>query len=111
MAKYTQNLTANGDTLLARVKTPRNDSGGFGASIFIYGTFDSGTATVQVSPDGGTTKFTVKDQSGSDIAPTANFYSNFELGIANVNGEELEIYVNLAGATSPDITVDLYDTR
>lgn len=46
--------------------------GGGWASVFCYGTFDSGTVTVQVSPDSGTTWLTAQDSLGGELVFTAN---------------------------------------
>lgn len=52
-------------------------SGGW-ATIYLTGTFDSGTCTLQASDD-GTNYVTVLDQFGDAIALTANGYKIFAL--------------------------------
>ena len=109
MAKHEVNITGTTDNqLLARVITPRGEDG-YGASVFLKFNSGSGTATVQVSPDGGTTKYTVVDTSGVDITGTANAYHNFVLGIPNKNSDAINIYADLTGGSSADIDVILYD--
>ena len=58
-----------------------------------YGTFGSGTATLEVSYDGGTTWFAV----GSDTALTEDGHGNFELPSA------VQLRWDLDGASTPDV--------
>lgn len=52
--------------------------GGWG-TLYMAGTFDSATYTLQFSPDAGATWFTVVDTAGDNIALTAAGYKNFVL--------------------------------
>lgn len=63
-------------------------------SVFCYGTFDSGTVTLQVSPDAGTTWFTVKDSIGDDVTFAANGY----FGMVALGGTVL-VRASLAGSS------------
>lgn len=110
MAKQTLTMTTNTTAQLADV-IRRSDAQSYGATIFVQGTFGGGTATVQVSPDSGTTKYTIKDVSGTDITGTSAFYYNFVLGNPGAASGDLEIYVTLSGATSPSLSVILFDNR
>lgn len=110
MAKHTKLLAANGDVHLADV-IRRRDAQSFGATVFFQGTFGSGTATLQISPDGGLTKHTVFDENGDDIVFTQAGYANFVFGNASDNAGDLSLYVNLAGATSPSLSIILFDNR
>lgn len=107
-------LNVTGDTadvLLATVHR-RRESQSYAASVFVQGSFGSGTATLQVSPDGGTTKYTIVDAAGEDAVFSANGYTNFVLGGGSENiGEAPQIYVNLAGASGANLNVILFDNR
>lgn len=110
--KHTTSFTADGDALLTKIKKPRH-ADHYSATVFIYGSsFGSGTVTIQLSPDGGTTKITAKDSSGSDVTAAAN--SSFVLPVAG-NGSDsdefISLYANLNGSTSPSITIDVFDNR
>lgn len=65
------------------------------ASVVVQGTFDSGTATLEMSVDGGTTWVAVDS---SNAALTANGVFNTTLG-------ECLLRVTLSGSTSPDLDV------
>lgn len=81
------------------------------SSLCIYGSFDGGTVTIQVSPDRGTTKITQKDIGGTSVVATENETYNIRLGYAGILGQELEIYATITGATNPNITVDSFDNK
>lgn len=84
-------LTADGNEV---VTLPR----GFAEyAVFSYGDFGTGTAKVEESPDGGTTYY---DTSVSDTADALTVVTNTA---ANHN-----LRVDLSGATSPSLTVDIY---
>lgn len=108
MAKYTATLTADGRTTAFPYINTRAD-GNIWATVFVYGTFGSGTATVQVSPDAGTTWIDVEDDGGSVVSFTADGARNVRL--ASDAGEPVLISVDLSGATSPDLTVDIFQVR
>ncbi len=82
------------------------------ATIFVYGDFGSGgTATLQASPDGGTTYIDVPDATGAATAFTANGMANFEL-YANgdvIAANRVNIRIALAGSTSPDLDIRIFD--
>lgn len=109
MAKRTtQTLLANGTLALGAVRKKRDLDSWTGLFV-AYGTWGSGTLTWQFSPDGGTTKLTIKDLSGNDITSTAddNFLTNFATGSSN--DDPIFLYATLAGATNPNIKVIVYD--
>lgn len=104
-------VTSNGNTDIdwkpARKETPNR------ATLYVYGTFGSGTASLLVSPDGGGTYINVTDSLGNNIAFTANGVVNFELygngdPIAN---KTVKLRLTLAGATSPDLNYVIDDVR
>ena len=66
---------------------------------------------IQASPDGGTTKVTLKDVGGTAVSITENDVYNIRLGYAGKLGEEIEIYATLAGATSPTVDIIAFDNR
>jgi len=113
MAKFTTTLTGTtDDNELLKVISPR-EYAGYGVTLFAKGTeFDGGTITIQVSPDGGTTKFTAKDTNGADVTFTANGYTNILLGNGAKNGEHITVFADLSGASgSADVEVIAFDVR
>ena len=104
-------VTGNGNTDFtwkpARKEIPNR------GSVYVFGTFGSGTVTLQASPDGGTTFIDIPDAIGSSITFTANGMTNFELyGNADIDSDEqVIIRLALAGATSPSITYIVNDIR
>lgn len=87
---FNENLDADGQTATYQYE------GGDG-SYTAFGTFGSGTATLQYSID-GTTFIDVS----SDAALTANG------GVAITNLPPCSVRVNLSGSTSPDLNVHVY---
>lgn len=95
----------------ARKETPNR------ATVYVFGgggnNFGSGTATLQVSPDGGTNFIDVLDQSGTAIAFSANGVANFELygNGNNVLTETVVLRLALAGSSSPTLRYVIDDVR
>lgn len=86
-----QTLTANGNT----------NTFEWGGGVGYYasnGTWGSGTTSLQVSPDGGTTFISA----GTDGNLTADGVVRFELP------DKAVIRVNLSGATSPSLTITIW---
>lgn len=86
--------------------------GGTGA-LFIAGTFDGATFTLEYSPNGGTTYFTVTEKyaSSNNIAPSSKAYKIFELPpgklrLTRSSGTSPASMVALVGSTQE--TVRLY---
>lgn len=108
-------VTANGNTDItwkpSRKETPNR------ASVYVFGgggnDFGSGTVTLQVSPDGGTTFIDVPDQVGSAIIFSSDGVTNFELyGNGNdIPTEKVVLRLALAGSTSPTIRYIINDVR
>lgn len=76
-------------------------------TCIVYGTFGSGTVTVKVSADGSTYVNMIDD--GSTVTFTEGAGENFQ-----VNSDEMNpVYLGftLAGATSPNITIKIYDNK
>lgn len=91
---FKHNLTADGQT--PEVNWP----GGTG-TFAVYGTFGSGTAKLQVSLNEGSTWLDV----GTDTEFTANGIGNYELPPGSL------LRADLSGATDPDLTVDIRQSR
>lgn len=100
----------NTSVLVAKANKPRS-ADTYYASIFVSGTFGNGTVSLQGSPDGGTTKITLADANGDAMTFTANGMKNVSLGCANKISEELEIYASIATATSPAISIAVFDNK
>lgn len=108
MAKYTANLSANGDVYVCTIRRP-SGGGIWSGRFLVYGTFGSGTVALKLSPDGGTTKISLKDSAGA-IAITSNDVVDMPIsGYSDKNNESLTIYASLSGATSPSITIEVWD--
>lgn len=71
------------------------------AQLAVWGTFGSGTVTLQFSPDSGTTWVTAKDMNGTDIAYT----TARGVEIIAPHGELLRCV--LSGSTSASINAKL----
>lgn len=112
MGLQTLSFTATANTKLATV-VRRHDQQSYAGTLFIKGGLGAGTFTLQVSPDGGTTKYTVKDTLGNNITGSATgVYFNYVFaGDSSKNSDDMILYVDLAGATNPTLTVYNYDNR
>ena len=113
MAKYTASLTANsGSTYLCNIDRRKVDANAWQATVFIDGTFGSGTVTIQYSPDQGTTKITGKDFTGTALSATANaVFTTQPMGNGAANSDFISVYATMSGATSPSVSVILFDNR
>lgn len=111
MAKYTLAFTADASlSKVMTVKIPGVTTEWF-ANTFVYGTFGSGTVTLFVSPDGGTTKIALKDAiSGTAISvATTAAMNTVRLGSGSTLSDNLIIYATLAGSTNPALTLAIFD--
>lgn len=110
MAKYTLNMTVDASlTKVCTVNIKDNVNEWF-ATIIPYGTFGSGTVTLFVSPDGGTTKVPLKDaQSGTAMSTTAGAMFTARLGNGSANSDKLIIYATLAGSTNANLNIAVFD--
>ena len=112
MAKFTKNVTEDGDTLLRTV--PRTNDDSFFATLFCTGAFDGATVTIKLSPDDGTTKVIAKDGGGSDVAYTAADVKNFALGYGSNSSRDdgIKVYATVTDAgVSTDIDITLFDNQ
>ncbi len=110
MSKYAVTMTADATTFIATANR-RNGSDSYFATLFAYGTWGGGTIAWQWSPDGGTTKLSIKDQMGSAITSTANDSFNISLGTGGSLSTAPLIYATLSGSTGPALTVGLLDNN
>jgi len=107
MAKIaTLNLTGNGRVSIKA----KNGRVGVDAAytIILYGNFGGGTITTQVSADGGSTFVNLIDD-GVAVTFTAGAGDNFR-----INSDELDpvfLGFNLVGATTPNITIKVYNAK
>ena len=112
MSKHTATLTDNESVFLATVGK-RCGIDMYEITVCVYdgggNGFGGGTVTLQASPDNGTTKVTLRDIAGTIVSITQDDIYNIRLGYANKNGEELQIYATMAGATAPTVNVAAYD--
>jgi len=72
-----------------------------------FGDFSSGTLTVGVSADGGTTVVT-------DIADTALTFTadaSRNLDICSTENDPIVIDFTMTGASTPDVTIKVYNTK
>lgn len=79
---------------------PAADGNGAGSTIpypwgtiDCYGTFDSGTVSIQMSPDAGTTWYALKDPLWAALTFTADGYANFE------RATEIQLRAVLSGSS------------
>lgn len=110
MTKYAVTVTANQDYYICDINKKRDFYEWF-ATLLAYGTFGGGTLTYKISPDGGATKITLKDASGTNVTSAAedNFTMNLT-GSAN-NGDAPELYVTMAGSAGANVNVVVYDNN
>lgn len=110
MANYRTTITADtAATPLVVVGKPRSLTE-WTATFNAYGTFGGGTLSYLISTDGGTTKTTMKDYSGTAYSATAaDAIAVGPIGVANHNGKQPIIYAALTGSTNPSITIDVLD--
>jgi len=112
MAKYTATLAADGSTAVCQIDRRRADTNNWQATAFVRGTFGSGTVVLQFSPDGGTTKITGKDWTGTALSATAaSMFVLQPMGNGSHNDHFITVYATISGSTNPAITVELFDNR
>jgi hypothetical protein len=109
--KYTATFAADAANTKICDVIRRHDAQEWFATVYIYGTFGSGTVTLFSSPDGGTTKVPLKDASNTAISATTAGMFNVRLGDGNKNTDAPIIYATLAGSTNPALTVAIFDNR
>ena len=108
MAYRATAITANGTYEIAKVHLKSNVTE-YLATITSFGTFGGGTITIQLSPDGGTTKITQDSSPGTPYSATANSTINFRSGGGSDNTSSPILYATLSGATNPSLTIAVDD--
>lgn len=113
MAKHTITISGNTDTQICKIKKPRASDNWCG-TIMIYGgggnNFGSGTVTLKISPDQGTTKITTKDSAGTNVTATSNACFVIPVsGAGDSNDDYLSLYASMSGSTSPTVIVEVWD--
>lgn len=115
MSKHTAVLDADESVKIASVERGANLDA-YEVTVFAVGRaatngFGGGTVTIQASPDGGTTKVTLKDVGGTTVSITSDDVYNIRLGYAGKLGEEIELYATMSGSTSPTVDITAFDNR
>lgn len=112
MAKFTQTITADGDTAICQIDRRRGDANNWQATAFIYGTFGSGTVLLKLSPDQGTTKIAIKDWNGTAISATSSaVFTTQPVGNGAKNSDFITLYASVSGSSAASIKVDIFDNR
>jgi len=111
MAKQTAvNFTTNTTKQIAVVNKPSNGATSYIASIAIEGTFGSGSVTLQVSFDGGTTKTNITaDGYGTIPSYTVPCVVGLTLGNGNKNSASPILYATLSGSSGASVNVTVCD--
>lgn len=110
MSKYTATITADGDYFICDINKKR-DLTEYRYAANVYGTFGSGTVTLKISTDGGTTKVAMMDASGSPITSTANDNYTGNWANASKNSDAPKLYATMSGSTAPSVTYDFFDNN
>ncbi len=112
---YTGPIALNGTSgsvLLANINRSSRVNQSYQACVMLTLVSGSGTYTLAVSPDGGTTKITLRDKNGSAISLTATGYANIEIsGYTNNNKTPLQLYAVLASGTSAVGNINVFDNN
>lgn len=111
MAKFTTTLAADSTgKYVCDVKKSRSYPVWM-ATIGAQGTWGSGTLTWWFSIDQGTTLIAIKDVTDTAVSQTANGGVNVELGVGGTNSDNPQIWVKLAGSTTPSLTIFVFDNN
>lgn len=103
------NVTTNDTTPLHKVVRTAQPLT-YGVSIFVQGDFDGATVELQVSPDGGTTFYTLKDVNGNDCITTSRAYFNVVLGNGKEAADAPQIYVKTSsGGAGLNLNIYAFD--
>jgi hypothetical protein len=107
-----ETLTADGSTAWADIVNPNNGGTPFQMVSAAGSGFGSGTATVEMSIDGGTTAFDVTDSAGA-VAFTANgAVRTFALGNNNpAAANQTKMRVTMTGSTTPSVKIVIADVN
>lgn len=110
--KHTATLSAqNTSVKICDISIP-NGLDKYFANCMAIGTFGTGTVSFQISPDGGVTKFTLKQGETTTLATlTSAGVVNIATGGVNNNSDQLELYATIGTATNPSLTITVVDNR
>ena len=108
MAKISTSVTTTNATQIAIARKPR-DADFYLATITLAGTFGGGTMKLQMSPDGGTTKVDLEDQSGTVWSATANRTVNIQLGTGGALNDQIILYALNTGGTGISVIATVFD--
>lgn len=112
MARYTINMVADAALTYVCTVNKKRASNDYEGTAFASGTFGSGTITLFVSPDGGTTKVPLLNTSNTAISIATAAMASFRLaGSGSTNADSMIIYATLAGSTNPNLNVTIYDNN
>lgn len=112
MARYEATaLTADGRSDAFPIYNAHDRGGGATLNTVIVqgSSFGGGTATLQLSADGGSTWIDAVDSTNSVVQFTGNGARNVTL--ASEAAQPIQLSINLAGATSPNISFIIYSVR
>jgi len=111
MAKTTTTYLADASlTLIATCNKPVTGER-YEASIQMGGTFGGGTLSLFISMDGGTTKNTLDNLSGTPYATAVAKTIEIDVALDNSHNGDVKIYGTLAGSTSPTLVVLVTDNN
>lgn len=111
MAYYTTAIAAqNTSVYICDIRVPSGRDEWFANVAATGAVFGGGTVTFQGSIDGGTTKFTLKqDGSSVDATLTAAGSVNLRCGYPAKSGVPFKLYATIATATTPAIPIIVLD--
>ena len=106
-----QAITADGSTGTATIINPNNGISPY-QNVAMSGGFGGGTATVELSNDGGSTWFDATDSSGSVALAAPGMVRLFGVGNANIDAANtIKMRVTVAGSTAPTLKITITDVR
>lgn len=108
MAKVSKQFTEDANEIIEHVYKPRN-AGYYFATVYAFGTFGGGTVKLQVSLDDGATKIDLLDENGDAVSFTSAGMANIKLGGSIGLNEAQQIFVDVNGSTSADVTVAIFN--
>lgn len=110
MAKHQTTVTSNAAYYVATIRR-RRDAWSYLATLLAFGTWGGGSLSWQLSPDAGATLLPLKDLSGNALVSNSNDSFNSQFGNTVNNNDSLQIWVTMAGATNPNVTVRIDDNN
>lgn len=112
MTQYTAALAAqNSNAYVFTVHKPRNGSDCCTFTVGAYGDFGTGTVTVNISPDEGTTLLPLAPINGSSPSITAAGAYTFKVGNGSALSDAPSVYVAIGAATDPDLNIVVWDNN